>query len=166
MIKKILIAILVALPVSLSAQKIGVVDLMAIVQSAPETAAAQKTLQEAQKQYQADLQKLQEEAQKAYDEYNKLKGDASTPATILERHEKSLGEMSQKIQQHAQTYDQDLQQQQEQLMAPIVDKVQKAAQAVGQEKGLTVVLPKGAVLYMSAEVVDLDPLVKAKLGIQ
>jgi len=165
MIKKIIIAILVALPLSMSAQKIGVVDLMAIVQASPETAAAQKTLQETQTKYQADLQKLQEEAQKAYDEYNKLKGDASTPATILERHEKSLAEMSQKIQQHAQTYEQDLQQQQDQLMAPIIDKVQKAAQAVGQEKGLTVVLPKGAVLYMSAEVLDLDPLVKAKLGI-
>lgn len=166
MIKKILIAILVALPFSISAQKIGVVDLASIVQASPETAAAQKTLQETQQKYQADLQKLQEEAQKAFDEYNKLKSDASTPATILERHEKSLGEMSQKIQQHAQTYDQDLQQQQQQLMAPIVDKVQKAAQAVGQEKGLTVVLPKEAVLYMSTEVIDIDPLVKAKLGIQ
>lgn len=166
MIKKILIAILVALPLSISAQKIGVIDISAIVQASPETAAAQKTLQETQQKYQADLQKLQEEAQKAFDEYNKLKADASTPSTILERHEKSLGEMSQKIQQHAQTYDQDLQQQQQQLMAPIVDKVQKAAQAVGQEKALTVVLPKEAVIYMSTEVIDIDPLVKAKLGIQ
>lgn len=166
MIKKILIAILVALPLSMSAQKIGVVDLMEIVQAHPETAAAQKTLQETQAKYQADLQKLQEEAQKAYDEYNKLKADASTPSTILERHEKTLGEMSQRIQQNAQTYDQDLQQQQQQLMAPVFDKVQKAAQAVGQEKGLTVILPKDAVIFMSTEVIDVNPFVKAKLGIQ
>ena len=44
MIKKILIAILVALPFSVSAQKIGVVDLMTIVQAAPETAAAQEEI--------------------------------------------------------------------------------------------------------------------------
>lgn len=168
MLKKILLAVLVALPMTMAAQtvKIGVIDLDAIVKDAPETAEAQKQLQDAQTKYQGDLQKLQEEAQKAFDEYNKLKADPATPAAILERHEKSLGEMQQKIQTHAQTYDNDLQQQQYQLMAPIYDKIQKAAQAVGQEKGLTIIIPAAAAVYMSADVVDVNPLVKAKLGIK
>lgn len=168
MFKKIFIAMLVALPLSVAAQtvKIGVIDLISIVKDDPATEAAQKQLQEAQTKYSGDLQKLQEEAQKAYDEYMKLKEDPQTPQTILKRHEDSLTEMQQRIQQHAQTYDQDLQQQQQQLMAPIYEKIQKAAQTVGQENGLTIILPADAAIYMSGDVVDVNPLVKAKLGIK
>ncbi len=168
MFKKILLAILIALPMSVVAQtvKIGVIDLQTLIQESPETAEVQKQLQDAQAKYQGDLQKLHDEFQKAYDEYSKLKSDASTPAAILERHEKTLGEMQQRIQQNTQTYDQDLQQQQYQLMSPIIDKVQKAAQTVGQEQGLTIIIPTEAAIYMSADVVDVNPLVKTKLGIK
>ena len=168
MFKKILIAVLVALPLSVVAQniKIGVIDVMSIVREDPATEAAQKQLQDAQSKYSADIQKLQEEAQKAFDEYNKLKEDPQTPQTVIKRHEDSLTEMQQRIQQHAQTYDQDLQQQQQQLMAPIYEKIQKAAQTVGQENGFTIIVPTEATIYMSGDVVDVNPLVKAKLGIK
>lgn len=167
MFKKILLAILIALPMSVAAQvKIGVIDIQTIIKDAPETAEVQKQLQDAQTKYQGDLQKLYDEYQKAAEEYNKLKEDTSTPAAILQRHEKKLVEMQQRIQQNSQTYDQDLQQQQYQLMAPIIDKVQKAAQAIGQEKGLTIIIPAEAAIYMNADVIDVNPLVKAKLGIK
>lgn len=166
MIKKLIAAILIALPLTVVAQtvKIGVIDIESIVREAPETAEAQKTLEDAQAKYSSDLQKLQEEAQKAYDEYLKLRDDASTPQTILQRHETSLQEMSQKIQQHAETYENDLKQQQYQLMAPIYDKIQKAAQSVAQEQGFTIVVPTSVMIYMSTDVIDINPLVKAKLG--
>ncbi|MGM9844114.1 MAG: OmpH family outer membrane protein [Muribaculaceae bacterium] len=166
MIKKILIAILIALPLAVTAQtvKIGVINIESLVQEDPQTAEAQKTLQEAQAKYASDIQKLDEEAQKAYDEYNKLKEDPNTPAAILQRHETSLQEMANKIQQHADTYQKDLQQQQYQLMAPIYDKIQKAAQAVGQENGFTLIVPQAAAVYMSADVVDVNPFVKAKIA--
>ena len=92
MIKKFLAAILIALPLAVSAQtvKIGVIDVETLVNEAPETAEVQKTLQEAQNKYNSDIQKLQEEGQKALDEYNKLKDDPATPAAILQRHEQSL----------------------------------------------------------------------------
>ena len=165
MFKKILVAILIALPVTVMAQvKIGVIDLQALVTESPEFAEAQNTLKASSEKYQADLKSLQEEGQRVLDEYNKLKEDATTPAAMLERREQSLREMQQKIQQTAQTYHQRLQQQQQELMAPIVDKVQKAAQAVGQEQGLTCILPSEALIYMSTDVVDVNPLVKAKLA--
>ncbi len=164
MIKKIIIAILIALPLSVAAQvKIGVIDLQTLVTETPEFTEAQNTLKASQEKYQADLQGLQEEGQRALDKYNKLKEDATTPAGMLERHEQELTAISQKIQQTAQLYDQRLQQQEQELMAPIVDKVQKAAQAVGQEKGLTCILPTAALIYMSTDVIDVNPLVKEKL---
>ena len=165
MIKKFLAAILIALPLSISAQtvKIGVIDVEALVQAAPETAEAQKTLQEAQTKYSTDLQKLQEEVQKKYDELEQLKKDNATPATILERREQEVQSLYERMTQTAQTYDNDLKQQQYQLMAPIYDKIQKAAQSVGQENGFTLVIPAAAAIYMSADVIDINPLVKAKI---
>ena len=165
MIKKFLAAILIALPLSISAQtvKIGVIDVEALVQAAPETAEAQKTLQEAQTKYSTDLQKLQEEVQKKYDELEQLKKDNATPATILERREQEVQSLYERMTQTAQTYDNDLKQQQYQLMAPIYDKIQKAAQSVGQENGFTLVIPVAAAIYMSADVIDINPLVKAKI---
>ena len=44
------------------------------------------------------------------------------------------------------------------------DKIQKAAQAVGQENGFTLIVPQAAAVYMSADVVDVNPLVKAKIA--
>ena len=165
MIKKFLAAILIALPLSISAQtvKIGVIDVEELVQAAPETAEAQKTLQEAQTKYSTDLQKLQEEVQKKYDELEQLKKDNATPATILERREQEVQSLYERMTQTAQTYDNDLKQQQYQLMAPIYDKIQKAAQSVGQENGFTLVIPVAAAIYMSADVIDINPLVKAKI---
>ena len=165
MIKKFLAAILIALPLSISAQtiKIGVIDIESLVQEAPETAEAQKTLQEAQTKYSTDLQKLQEEVQKKYDELEQLKKDNATPATILERREQEVQSLYERMTQTAQTYDNDLKQQQYQLKAPIYDKIQKAAQSVGQENGFTLVIPAAAAIYMSADVIDINPLVKAKI---
>lgn len=165
MIKKFLAAILIALPLSISAQtvKIGVIDVEALVQAAPETAEASKTLQEAQTKYTADLKKLEEEVQKKVDELETLRKDTATPATILERRQQEVQALYERYSQTAQTYEQDLKQQQYQLMAPIYDKIQKAAQSVGQENGFTLVIPVGAIIYMSSDVIDINPLVKAKI---
>ena len=92
-----------------------------------------------------------------------LKKDNATPATILERREQEVQSLYERMTQTAQTYDNDLKQQQYQLMAPIYDKIQKAAQSVGQENGFTLVIPAAAAIYMSADVIDINPLVKAKI---
>ena len=63
---------------------------------------------------------------------------------------------------------QDLQKQQETLLAPITDKIQKAIQAVGAEGGYTFIydLSIPAVVYTGAGAEDVTPQVKAKLGIK
>lgn len=166
MFKKILIALIAMIPMALAAQtvKIGVIDVNQLMTADPATAEAQKQLQAAQDKFAADLQKIQDEFQKSVEEYNKLKADPATPEAILKRHETTLGEMQQKIQLQAQTYDQDLQKQSAQLLAPIQQKILDAAKAIGQENGLTIIIPVEAAVYKSADVVDVNPLVKAKLG--
>ena len=64
MIKKLLMALLVALPFSSMAQKFGVVDLESIFTSMPESAAMQTQLQETTTKYEEEFGKLQEEVNK------------------------------------------------------------------------------------------------------
>lgn len=73
-----------------------------------------------------------------------------------------------KIEQFRQTASQDLQRQQEQLLAPIQAKFNDAVKAVGQEGNFTFIFPMegGLILYQGADVVDVTSLVKAKLGIK
>ena len=53
------------------------------------------------------------------------------------------------------------------LIAPLIEKVQNAVNAVGQEKGFTYILDKasGTVVYIGDNAIDITADVKAKLGI-
>ena len=79
-----------------------------------------------------------------------------------------LQENQQKIQNFQQMASQDLQKQQETLLAPISDKLQKAIQAVGAEGSFTYIydLAIPVVVYHGTGSQDITPLVKAKLGIK
>ncbi len=168
MLKKIIIALLVALPLSAAAQKFGTVDVDQVITAMPEVTEVQNQLNEASKKYETEFQKLQEQANKLYTEFQQIAEDPNTPQTIKERRMQEIQELGNKIEQFRNTATQDLQRQQSQLMAPIQTKMTEAIKAVGQEGGYTFVFPNdpGLILYQGADVVDLTAAVKAKLGIK
>ena len=140
MIKKILLALAVALPLCAWAQapKFGVVDVETIIPKMPEFVEAQKKLDEASKTYEAEYGKINEELQKLYAELQELVKDPSQ---------------------------QDLQRQQAQLMQPIQEKIMNAIKTVGSENGFTMIFPEAVPAYISTDVQDVTPLVKTKLGV-
>ena len=75
MFKKIVLAILVALPLSTFAQKFGVVDLEAVFTAMPESTAMQTQLTDTSKKYEEEFQKLQEEVNKLYADYQAIQND-------------------------------------------------------------------------------------------
>ena len=77
-----------------------------------------------------------------------------------------LQEDYQKIQNFQQTAAQDIQRQQEQLLAPIQQKLQDAIKAVGAEGGYTFIYDTSSLLYVGTGAEDLTAKVKAKLGIK
>ncbi|MDE6498202.1 MAG: OmpH family outer membrane protein [Muribaculaceae bacterium] len=168
MIKKLLLAVLVALPFSAFAQKFGVVDLENVFQAMPETATAQTQLTDASKKYEDEFAKLREEVDKLFAEYQNLQKDPATPDAIKERRLNELQERDQKVQQFRNTASQDLARLQEQLMAPIQQKIADAVKTVGQEGNFTFIFPneQGLLLYTGSDVTDVTPLVKTKLGIK
>ncbi len=168
MIKKLILAALVALPFSAFAQKFGVVDLENVFQAMPETATAQTQLTDASKKYEDEFAKLREEVDKLFAEYQNLQKDPATPDAIKERRLNELQERDQKVQQFRNTASQDLARLQEQLMAPIQQKIGEAVKTVGQEGNFTFIFPneQGLLLYTGSDVTDVTPLVKTKLGIK
>lgn len=168
MVKKLILALLVALPLSAAAQKFGTVDIDQVLQVMPEVADMQRQITEASQKYEAEFQKLVEEVNKLYTEFQSIADDPATPQTIKERRMQEIQDRQQKVEQFRNTATQDLQRQQEQLMGPIQARLTDAIKAVGQEGGFTFIFPNdpSLVLYQGTDVVDVTATVKAKLGIK
>lgn len=168
MLKKFLLAVAVTFGMAASAQtvKIGLVDVADVVASMPETTAAQQKLQETQQKYETQYNALGEELQKQYAELQNMKED-ELPA-IRENKTRAFADNQQKLQNFEQQAMQDLQKQQNDLMAPIISKVQAAIESVGKEGNFTLVqnLDRQSIFYYSAPAEDVTPLVKAKLGLK
>ena len=168
MFKKIILALAVIFPMSVFAQKFGVVDVDNVFQAMPEAATMRTTLEEASKKYQSELQQLQQELDKLYSEFQTLNQDPATPESIKQRRLDDMQERNEKANQFASKAQQDLERLRQQLIEPIQVKVFDAIKTVGQEGDYTLVFPKAQdlLLYQGANVVDLTETVKAKLGIQ
>ena len=168
MFKKIMLAALVAAPMCLMAQtaKFGVVNSQEIFNVMPEKATAENTLKTASDRYEAEYKNLQEAFQKKLTDYEALEKDPSTTDAIKQRHQEELQTEYQKIQNFQQTAAQDLQKQQDTLLAPISQKLQNAIQAVGAEGGYAGILDAATLLYKGNNIEDVSAKVKAKLGIK
>ena len=140
MLKKILLAVAIALPMfGASAQtvKIGLVDTNTIVQAMPETTEAQTKLADASKKYEDEYARLGEEMKRLYDELNNMKPDELQ--AIKDRKTREFTDQQQKVQQFEQQAQQDLAKMQQELMAPIFAKLKTAVEAVGREGGFSLI---------------------------
>ena len=169
MLKKILLAVAIALPMfGASAQtvKIGLVDTNTIVQAMPETTEAQTKLADASKKYEDEYARLGEEMKRLYDEINNMKPDELQ--AIKDRKTREFTDQQQKVQQFEQQAQQDLAKMQQELMAPIFAKLKTAVEAVGREGGFSLIQDNNPqlTLYYGAPTEDIPPTVKAKLGIK
>lgn len=165
MLKKLIIAIMCCLPLTMVAQslKFGTVNTAEVLAVMPERADAEKQLQDLTKRYEDEFMKLQEDFQKKYQEVQAL-GD-SVPETIKMRRYEELQTMDQRIQSFRQVAEQDLAKKQEELFIPIQQKLMEAINAVGSENGFTYIFDANAAYYKGVGNEDVTPLVKTKLGI-
>lgn len=169
MIKRILLAVAIALPMLVSAQvKLGVVDVNTLATSMPDTKEAQNKLQAAQTEAEKQYQALNEEGQRRLDEYLAIKDKADVPQTMKDRKERDVQECQLKIQQFQENTYSDMQKMQQELMAPILQKIRAAIESVGKEGSYSLIqeINPQQIFYTGPDVVDVTSAVKAKLGIQ
>ncbi len=159
MFKKLILAVLLALPMTALAQKLGTVEVEAVFTLMPETKEMQTKLEDASKQYETAFQGLTDEINKLYTEFQSIVNDTTVLDTIKERQANA--------EKFRTTAQQDLARQQQQLSAPIFQKLNEAISSVGKEGGFSLIIPKNPdlTLYCGPDVVDVTPLVKAKLGL-
>jgi|GEM_PF-5650330 len=83
MIKKLLLAIMIALPMSVFAQKFGIINTQQVMETMPEIKTVQEQMEASSKKYQTEFDNLQAEFKKKYEEFQAL--EESTPQAIRDR---------------------------------------------------------------------------------
>jgi len=168
-IKVIIIALLIAVPALSFAQKaykFGHVNKQEIIQALPDRDSAVNKLQKFQKELESGIQTANEEYQAKLQKYVEEK-DKLDPL-IRQSKEKELSSLQQNMQQYTENAQQLYQQKQNDLMQPIIEKIQKAISEVGKEGAFTYIfdLQAQAVAYFSNDSQDVTELVKQKLNIK
>ena len=162
--KRILVILALVLPMMASAQKYGHVNTAELFQLMPELKGVTARLDSLNKQYEDLLVNMQEEYQKKAQEYEQK---AATMTDAMKQiQEEELYTMQQRLQTTYQTAQQDIAQKRQEYVAPVQEKMVKAIQAVGQEKGFTYIFDTAAMLYVDPSATDVMADVKAKLGIK
>lgn len=168
--KKIVLAVLIMVPALLMAQeslKIGYINSQDLITSMPEYETALKQLEDINLTYQQEGKKLNDELQKKYAEY--LQAKDTLDVTIKEYKEAELQRLGQSIEEFQQNAQTNLQKKQQELIAPIIDKANKAVKQVGDENGFTYIIDSagGQVLpYVGSNAVNVLPLVKKVLNLK
>lgn len=131
----------------------------------PETADADKAIQEYNQTLEAQLQAMYGEYQTKLGEYQA--NEALMTDVVKEAKVKEIQDLELRIQEFQQSSQGSLQQKRNDVLAPLLEKAQNAINEVAEENNYTYIfdISLGSIVY-GKESHDIMPLVKAKLGIQ
>lgn len=163
--KKLIVLIFMLLPLGVFAQdKIAIVNTADIFNIMPEVSAVEKQLATLNEQYEKEFKTMQDEYTKKYSEY--MSQQDSLTENIKLRRQQEIQDLETRIQNFVPVAQQEMQKKQQELYAPIQQKMQDAIKAVGDEKGYTYILNPQVLLYKGNNAIDATDFVKAKLGIK
>lgn len=146
------------------APKFGHINTNDLITAMPDRDSALKKLEVFAKDLDANLESMNVELNKKYDDY--LKNRETMSNLVRQTKEGEIQDFQQRIQAYQESAQQEIQKKQAELMQPIVAKAKKAIEDIGKENGFIMIYETSALQFMSAEVQDVMPLVKTKLGIK
>ena len=162
--KKFIITLALVLPLAVSAQKLGHINSQELFQQMPERTVVQQKMDTLMSQYETQMANMQEEINKKIVDYQQ--NQATMAEAIKQIRGQEITEMQQRYELFVQTAQQDLQKKQQELLAPIYEKMQKAVKVVGDANSYTYIFDSAAMTYISPDAQDVTPLVKKELGIK
>lgn len=162
--KKFFVMLALAMPMLVSAQKFGHINTAELFSAMPEVNTVRQQMDTIQGQYESQLAMMQEEFQKKLQEYQA--NQATMADGIRQYREQELQEMQQRIQTFYQTAEQDIQKKQQELLAPVHERMANAIKAVGEKEGYTYIFDSQAAFYISESANDVMASVKKELGIK
>ncbi|MFM8269826.1 MAG: OmpH family outer membrane protein [Pseudomonadota bacterium] len=127
--------------------RLGFVDLQKTLQNVEAGKTAKSTLEKEVTSKRTGLEKQQQQLQKEAEEFEKKAGLMNESAKTQKQQE--LQKKFAELQKTAAESQMELQKRERELTKPIIDEIRSVVEALGKEKGLTLVLEKneGAVLY-------------------
>ena len=165
--KKIaLIAAAAIFTLSVSAQsfKFAHVNYTELVQLMPEADQARAAMTAASKEAEETFNEMYEEYQSKMTQYQQ-KADSWT-AAVRQSKEKEITDVQNRLQEFQQTIQQELQMQQNELMAPIQQKAIEAVEKLAKDGGYIYVFEVGSMLYIDPkQSTDLTPAARKALNI-
>ena len=146
-------------------EKFGHIHSEQLLMTMPETASADKEIQEYSKMLESQLQAMYGEYQTKAGEFQA--NEALMTDVVKEAKVKEIQDLELRIQQFQQTSQEGVQQKRNEVLAPLLEKAQNAINAVAEENGYTYIfdISLGSIVY-GDESRDIMPLVKVKLGIE
>lgn len=162
--KKLIIALALMMPMLVSAQKFGHINTQELFAQMPEVAKVKLQMDTVQGQYENMLAGMQEEFQKKVQDYQAA--EATMPEGIKTMRQQELQDLQGRIQQFYQTAEQEIQKKQQELIAPVQEKMVKAIQSVGAKEGYTYIFDAAVMMYIAPDAIDAMPAVKKELGIK
>ncbi len=147
--------------------KIGHINTQEILQLMPERDSAAKEYEKFNGEIQKNYESMTVTVNNLIESYTRQKDSLS--AFIQKAKEAEIYDMQGKIENFKQVAQQELQKKQDELMAPIGEKLKKAIKEVAEANKFTYVIESGGGIlpYVTGdESLDLLPLVKAKLGLK
>ena len=145
--------------------KLGHINSNDLMQIMPGRDSAQAALQKEVEELQADMEAMKKEYETKVNDYMAKRDQLSE--LIRKSKESDLQAMASRIEEFQANAQKLLEERQEALLKPIIDRAKKAIEEVGKENGYTYIFDAGvgAVLY-SQDSDDIMPLVKKKLGLK
>ena len=145
--------------------KLGHINSNELMQIMPGRDSAQTILQAEVTELEQTLKSMQSEAEQRYNDY--VANQSGWTELIRQTKQREIQDMGARIQEFQENAQKQLQQREQDLLKPIIDRAKKAIEDVAREGGYTYILDSGtATVLFSQDSDDIMPQVKKKLGLK
>lgn len=162
--KNIILVAAVLLSTAVFGQKLGHINSNELLLAMPERASVENNIKKYAQDLEAQLGTMTKEYQAKVQTYQA--NEATMTDAIKQDKIKEITNLEERIAEFQQSAQKDLQQKEETLLKPIIDKAKKAIEDVAKENNYTYIFDSGVgVLLYQKDSDDIMPLVKKKLGL-
>lgn len=162
--KTLMLIVITVISTSAFAQKIGHINSNDLLLAMPERATVEEQIKKYAQELENQLGAMSKEYQAKVQDYQAK--EATMTDAIKKDKIKEITNLENRITEFQQTAQQDLQNKEESLLKPIIDKAKKAIEEVAKENNFTYIIDSGVgVLLYQKDGDDIMPLVKKKMGL-
>ncbi|MCB0662017.1 MAG: OmpH family outer membrane protein [Saprospiraceae bacterium] len=154
---------------AVQAQKFGYLNSAAVLSLMPEMKQAESSLEVTKKQYQERGKKMIEDLQMQYQEVQKKQAEGALSPKQMEEEEGKLMKAQEDIQNYEQEMVQKIQEKRNQVLEPLLTRINDAIQAVAKENNYQFIFdasPGSGILLYADDSTNVTKMVLDKLGIK